>query len=65
MDRCHRLGQLRPVTVYRMLAESTIESRISNIQAFKAAVAQKVIDDDNMASLEGLNLWDSMIESQR
>lgn len=64
MDRCHRLGQIRPVTVYRLLAESTIESRIASIRSFKTSVAEEVINEYNISSLEGSNLWNSLVENQ-
>ena len=28
MDRAHRLGQTRPVTVYRLVTKGTVEERI-------------------------------------
>ena len=28
MDRAHRLGQTRPVTVYRLISKGTVEERI-------------------------------------
>jgi DNA helicase INO80 len=28
MDRAHRLGQTRPVTVYRLITRKTVEERI-------------------------------------
>ena len=27
-DRCHRIGQTRPVTIYRLISESTVEENI-------------------------------------
>ena len=50
--------------MYRLLAESTIESRISSIQSFKTSVAEEVMNEYNIASLEGSNLWNSLVENQ-
>ena len=38
MDRVHRLGQTRPVRVVRYVAEDTVEERILQLQAAKAAL---------------------------
>ena len=38
MDRCHRLGQTRKVTVTRYIAESSIEEKILKLQASKGAL---------------------------
>ncbi|CAK4749961.1 unnamed protein product [Aphanomyces euteiches] len=43
MDRVHRLGQLNAVTVYRLLAQDTIEDEILNAQRFKQAMADTVL----------------------
>lgn len=38
IDRVHRLGQTQPVTAVRFVAESTLEERILELQARKAAL---------------------------
>ncbi|KAF0688699.1 Aste57867_19697 [Aphanomyces stellatus] len=43
MDRVHRLGQTKPVTVYRLLAQDTIEDEILTAQRFKQAMADTVL----------------------
>jgi TATA-binding protein-associated factor len=43
MDRAHRIGQTRPVTVYRLLAKGTLEERIMGVQRFKTGVAGVVV----------------------
>ena len=47
MDRAHRIGQTNPVTVYRILAESTIEARIMGLQGAKTHVAGEVMTEEN------------------
>ena len=49
MDRAHRLGQRRTVTVYRMLTEGTLEEHIMSLQQFKVDVANTVVNADNVA----------------
>ena len=41
-DRIYRVGQMKPVTIYRFLCENTIEERIQQIQQTKIQLAQKV-----------------------
>jgi SNF2 family DNA or RNA helicase len=50
MDRAHRIGQKMPVTVYRLIAESTIEARILGLQHHKLTLANEIINDDNTKS---------------
>ena len=38
-DRAHRIGQDRPVMVYRMVAKDTVEERILALQAKKRGLA--------------------------
>lgn len=40
IDRCHRVGQERPVRVYRYVMKGSIEERMINIQKAKAALAK-------------------------
>ncbi len=42
-DRAHRLGQTRPVTVYRLIAQDTIEEKILQLHEHKQALADKVL----------------------
>ena len=43
-DRAHRIGQTNPVTVYRLVAERTIEERILELQAHKRQIAAAAIE---------------------
>ena len=42
-DRAHRLGQTRPVTVYRLIAKDTIEEKILELHEHKQALADKLL----------------------
>jgi superfamily II DNA or RNA helicase len=44
MGRAHRIGQQRPVTVYRLIAAGTIEERIVDLHQGKRALAEGVLD---------------------
>jgi len=41
-DRAHRIGQTRPVTVYRLLTRGTVEARVVALQARKRAVSSTI-----------------------
>jgi superfamily II DNA or RNA helicase len=43
-DRAHRIGQERPVMVYRMVAKDTVEERIFSLQAQKRALADVALE---------------------
>lgn len=45
-DRAHRIGQDRPVFVYSLVAEGSIEERMLALQARKAALAESVLGHD-------------------
>ncbi|CAD7961014.1 unnamed protein product [Amoebophrya sp. A120] len=46
MDRAHRIGQDRPVTVYRMLTEWTVEERLAHRCEQKMNLNKQLLDDD-------------------
>ena len=43
VDRAHRIGRTRPVNVYRVLTEDTIEARVVDLQAKKSELAEEVL----------------------
>lgn len=43
-DRAHRIGQTRPVFVYKLITEGTVEARIQAMQADKQALADRLYD---------------------
>ncbi|UCZ62735.1 DEAD/DEAH box helicase [Mycolicibacterium phocaicum] len=48
VDRAHRIGQQRPVNVYRLVSENTIEEKVIALQERKRALFAAVIDDGDM-----------------
>ena len=44
-DRAHRIGQTRPVVVYRLVAEETVEERILLLQDAKRGIADAALGD--------------------
>jgi SNF2 family DNA or RNA helicase len=43
-DRAHRMGQQRPVTIYRMIAKNTIEEKIVALHGQKRDLADSLLD---------------------
>jgi SNF2 family DNA or RNA helicase len=44
VDRAHRIGQRHPVMVYRLVSALTIEEKVMELKARKAALFAKVVD---------------------
>jgi len=51
-DRAHRIGQTRPVQVHRLIAEGTIEDRISSIHETKRELADAIVSSGESALTE-------------
>jgi superfamily II DNA or RNA helicase len=50
VDRAHRIGQDKPVVVYRLVAVGTIEEKVMELKARKQALFSRVVDDGALAS---------------
>ena len=50
-DRAHRIGQDKPVMVYRVVAKDTVEERVLALQARKRQIAGAALEG---ASIDGL-----------
>ena len=55
-DRAHRIGQERPVTVYRLIASDTVEERVLELHHEKQAVAEDVLSGTGSSSLSPAQL---------
>lgn len=45
VDRCHRLGQTRKTTVWRLVMEGSVEERVLDIQAEKRLLVGKAFQE--------------------
>lgn len=50
VDRAHRIGQVNPVVVYRYVSTGTIEEKVMELKARKAALFADVVDADGALS---------------
>ena len=48
-DRAHRLGQQRPVTIYRLITKGTIEERITELHAQKRDLADSLLEGADLS----------------
>lgn len=62
MDRAHRIGQQKPVFVYRLIMQGSIEARIQDIQSEKQSLTDALLDGEtqgiaNLSEGEILSLF--------
>ena len=48
-DRAHRIGQQRPVTIYRLVAKNTIEEKIVDLHRQKRDLADSLLEGADMS----------------
>jgi len=51
-DRAHRIGQDKPVFVYKLITRGSVEERIQQMQQRKAGLAQDILDSDRQLALD-------------
>ncbi len=49
-DRAHRMGQKRPVTIYRIVAKNTIEEKIVQLHQQKRDLADSLLEGTELSS---------------
>jgi SNF2 family DNA or RNA helicase len=54
VDRAHRIGQMRSVSVHRILARETIEDRIMELQKNKRELIETALDEGEHKNLSKL-----------
>ena len=60
--RAHRMGQKRPVTIYRLIAKATIEEQIVSLHRHKRELADSLLDGGEMSAKVGA---DELLELMR
>jgi SNF2 family DNA or RNA helicase len=63
-DRAHRIGQDKPVFVYRLIAGDTVEERILALQARKRELADALFDESgqSLASMLTSDDWLALLD---
>lgn len=60
-DRAHRIGQNRPVTIYRLVAEDSIEEKILRLHSTKRDLADSLLDGTDLSAKLSLSELMSLI----
>lgn len=50
-DRAHRIGQRRPVTIYRLIAKDTVEERVLELHHEKLQLFEELLEDTGSSRL--------------
>jgi superfamily II DNA or RNA helicase len=61
-DRAHRIGQTRPVTVYRLVAEHTIEEKIIRLHDTKRDLANSLLEGSDKSAKLSIDELMSLIK---
>jgi len=59
-DRAYRIGQTKPVFIYKLIARGSVEEKIQHLQEHKAALASSILDGGSSVSS---SLDDATIEA--
>lgn len=61
MGRAHRMGQLRPVTVYRLVTQGTVEEHIVGLHNDKRALAESILGEGDAVNIPSTDELISLI----
>ena len=59
-DRAHRIGQNKPVFIYKLVTSNTVEEKIMAMQAQKQALADQTVNQGEGATVQNLSADDIM-----
>ena len=59
-DRAHRIGQNKPVFIYKLVASNTVEEKIMAMQAQKKLLADQTVNQTEGAAMQNLTANDIM-----
>jgi SNF2 family DNA or RNA helicase len=60
-DRAHRIGQQRPVTIYRLVARNTMEDKIVQLHDHKRGLADDLLEGSDVSGKMSLDEMMSLI----
>lgn len=52
VDRAHRIGQTKAVSVYRLVTENSVEQKIMDLKAQKSKIVDALISDQGLSTLK-------------
>jgi superfamily II DNA or RNA helicase len=61
-DRAHRIGQQRPVTIYRLVARNTIEDKIVQLHDHKRGLADDLLEGSDLSGKMSLDEMMSLLK---
>jgi len=64
MGRAHRMGQLRPVTVYRLVTQGTVEEHIVGLHNDKRALAESILGEGDAVNIPSTDELISLIKGE-
>ena len=64
-DRAHRIGQSRPVTVYRLVMEGSIEEQIVELHQKKRDLADSLLEGSDMSGRMSADDLLQLLKEQR
>jgi len=64
-DRAHRIGQQRPVTIYRLIASNTIEEKIVQLHSQKRDLADNLLEGSEMSGKMSVEAMLQLIEENQ